>query len=1046
MAEDTRSGATPPLVSGADIRTFLFADMRGYTRFTQEHGDDAASALAGRFADLVKETVPAFEGELLELRGDEALCVFRSARQALRASVELQRRLRTATDEEPAFPIGVGMGLDAGEAVPTHGGYRGASLNLAARLCALAKPGEILASGTVIGLASRVEGMRFLEGRSATLKGMARPVRYVVVEPEQPLPLPPSLEQAPLRRWPIAAGVGGVLLIGVIAGVAILSRSSGHAPVRLAPGSVSMIEGTVLKRHLAVSEQPSAMTLGGGAAWVAEPDAGRVVRINPGSGPGYGITVGRDPSALAYGGGTVWVVNAGDGTVSRISPVQDQVVGQPIEVGNGPAAIAYGNGAAWVANALDNAVVEITAQNDHVGRPIPLQSSPTALAVAFGSVWVASAQAGTVTRIDAHNGTPLQTIRVGSGPTAIAADGQRVWVANSLDGTVTSIDPSTNVATTKPVGGQPTSLAVGAGHVWVANADTSSVTEISSPDGSITDQLRVGAATGLVAAAGNQTWFATMASAASHRGGTLRVVTTEVAPPWIVDPVHIDSVGWPNARMTNDGLVGFRRVSGAAGYTLVPDLARSVPAPTDAGLAYTFQLRNGIRYSNGRPVTAMDVPWSLERMFESATYGPSFFSALRGASRCISQTPKPVHRCDLSPAITVEQSTGIVTFHLKRPDPSFLTKLALPFADIVPRGTPPDPAGTMVVPATGPYEARVSSTRLTVAGRELTLIRNPRFHQWSQAAQPSGYPDQIVWTAYTTHDQAPTTAVRLGQQDWTPDPAPPTDTTRLETRYAAQLHPTPTPQPFFMLLNTHQPPFSNRLVRRALNYAVDRGQAARIAGTLNATVTCQVLPPSFPDAHPACPYTLNPNPTGTWSAPDLARAGALVTRSGTRGDSVTLLATALGVSIPISRYFGHLLDTLGYHAHVRVVSDDPPSYKYDSLVASDRYQTIEYGWAADYPAAENTLGIFTCRLSPLNFTGSFCNHHYDKLVHAAESAEIRDPAAAATAWATAERYLADQAPMVPLYVLGSPGLASRRVGNYETNPWIGALIDEMWVK
>ena len=114
MAEDPRPGAAAPLVSGADIRTFLFADLRGYTRYTQEHGDDAASALAGRFADVVKGAVPEFEGELLELRGDEALCVFRSARQALRASVELQRRLRTGSEAEPAFPIGVGMGMDAG--------------------------------------------------------------------------------------------------------------------------------------------------------------------------------------------------------------------------------------------------------------------------------------------------------------------------------------------------------------------------------------------------------------------------------------------------------------------------------------------------------------------------------------------------------------------------------------------------------------------------------------------------------------------------------------------------------------------------------------------------------------------------------------------------------------------------------------------------------------------------------------------------------------------------------------------------------------------
>jgi adenylate cyclase len=200
VAEDTSSGGVSPSIAGADIRTFLFADMRGYTRFTHEHGDDAASALAGRFADLVKGTVPAFEGELLELRGDEALCVFRSARQALRASVELQRRLRATTDDEAAFPIGVGMGLDAGEAVPTHGGYRGASLNLAARLCALAKPGEILASETVIGLASRVDGMRFLEGRSAQLKGMTRPVRYVVVEPDTPSTTPRGSQPPPGRE------------------------------------------------------------------------------------------------------------------------------------------------------------------------------------------------------------------------------------------------------------------------------------------------------------------------------------------------------------------------------------------------------------------------------------------------------------------------------------------------------------------------------------------------------------------------------------------------------------------------------------------------------------------------------------------------------------------------------------------------------------------------------------------------------------------------------------------------------------------------------
>jgi class 3 adenylate cyclase len=69
MTDETRSGEVEPQVSGADIRTFLFADMRGWTVYTQEHGDEAASALAARFAALVTEAVPEYEGELVELRG-----------------------------------------------------------------------------------------------------------------------------------------------------------------------------------------------------------------------------------------------------------------------------------------------------------------------------------------------------------------------------------------------------------------------------------------------------------------------------------------------------------------------------------------------------------------------------------------------------------------------------------------------------------------------------------------------------------------------------------------------------------------------------------------------------------------------------------------------------------------------------------------------------------------------------------------------------------------------------------------------------------------
>jgi class 3 adenylate cyclase len=163
--------------SGTDIRTFLIADVRGYTKYTQEQGDQAAATLTAAFAELVEDVVGEHGGFLLERRGDEGLVVFVSARDALRAAVALQARFRKE------LPLGVGIGLDAGEAVPVGDGYRGGALNLAARLCARAPAGQILASEAVIHLAARVDGISYADARTLRLKGYAQPVRVVDVRP-----------------------------------------------------------------------------------------------------------------------------------------------------------------------------------------------------------------------------------------------------------------------------------------------------------------------------------------------------------------------------------------------------------------------------------------------------------------------------------------------------------------------------------------------------------------------------------------------------------------------------------------------------------------------------------------------------------------------------------------------------------------------------------------------------------------------------------------------------------------------------------------------
>jgi predicted ATPase/class 3 adenylate cyclase len=171
-------------MTGAGVLTFLIADVRGYTRFSADNGDEAAARLAGRFADIAEQVVGTHGGKVLELRGDEALAVFTSARSALRASVALQSAFKGATSDDASLPLKVGIGLDAGDAVPTKGGYRGGALNLAARLCSIAGAGDVLSSETVIALARKTDGLDFLDRGHVQLRGLPEPVKVIQVVPE----------------------------------------------------------------------------------------------------------------------------------------------------------------------------------------------------------------------------------------------------------------------------------------------------------------------------------------------------------------------------------------------------------------------------------------------------------------------------------------------------------------------------------------------------------------------------------------------------------------------------------------------------------------------------------------------------------------------------------------------------------------------------------------------------------------------------------------------------------------------------------------------
>ena len=134
-------------------------------------------------------------------------------------------------------------------------------------------------------------------------------------------------------------------------------------------------------------------------------------------------------------------------------------------------------------------------------------------------------------------------------------------------------------------------------------------------------------------------WTSVRGPESAHVGGTLTVTSSAVLDT--IDPaLAYFSESWNILSLTNDGLVGFKRVGGLEGAALVPDLATSIPNPVDGGTTYTFQLRSGIRYSNGTEVRPEDFRRALERVFRLQSGGAYHYAAIQGRG-CRARRPGP---------------------------------------------------------------------------------------------------------------------------------------------------------------------------------------------------------------------------------------------------------------------------------------------------------------------------------------------------------------------------------------------------------------------
>jgi peptide/nickel transport system substrate-binding protein len=530
-----------------------------------------------------------------------------------------------------------------------------------------------------------------------------------------------------------------------------------------------------------------------------------------------------------------------------------------------------------------------------------------------------------------------------------------------------------------------------------------------------------------------------------HAGGVYTILATTNFG--VADPAQNYTLEeWQLLYDTHDGLVQFQRVSGTAGDKLVPDLATSIPLPTDGGKTYAFQIRRGIRFSNGQVLKPSDFVRTFERFF--TVPGPaSFYNVIVGASAC-GNAAKTLH-CDLSQGVVANDSAYTLTFHLTQPDPEFIDALALPFTYVVPGNTSFKNLGNHVPPGTGPYMWQSYDPN-----KEAVLVRNPHFHVWNAAAQPAGYPNEIVEKyGLTISDEV--TAVENGQADevYDGDIIPADRLNELNSaQFASQVHVNSLTADWYWALNTKEPPFSNLLARKAINYAANRAAYVKIQGGPSLAVpTCQILPPNFPGYKPYCPYTAGTNFT-KWSAPDLAKARQLVRQSGTAGMKVVVNSTTDSAGRALAAQMVSDLNAIGYKASSQLLNGGI-QYPFVQNSNNIRKWSVTYSaWYQDYPAASDFLNILLgCgNIHPHSDASpniaEFCDPAIQAQMNKAEAMGGANPVAANSLWAQIDQEVTNQAPWVDMYNPKQIDFLSKRVQGYRWNPQLYILLDQQWLK
>ncbi len=509
---------------------------------------------------------------------------------------------------------------------------------------------------------------------------------------------------------------------------------------------------------------------------------------------------------------------------------------------------------------------------------------------------------------------------------------------------------------------------------------------------------------------------------AAKPGGTITITYKDDVAT--LDPaIGYDWQNWSMIKSLFDGLMDY--VPGTT--ELRPGLAESYEISED-GLTYTFKLRAGVKFHNGREMTAEDVKYSLDRVTNPETQSPGagFFGAIAGFENAGAG--------GLSGVEIVDPSTVKIT--LSRPDATFLHVMALNFASVVPKEAVDEAGADFGKKPVGTGAYKLAEWTL---GQRLVFEKNADY--W-RAGVP--FLDSVVFEV----GQEPVVALlRLqnGEVDVPGDGIPPAKFMEVMADPAqaarvvkgGQLH------TGYITLNVKTPPFDKVEVRKAVNMAINKERITQIING-RAVPATQPLPPSMPgytEGYAGYPY-------------DVEGAKKLLADAGLAdGFETDLYVMNTDPNPRIAQAIQQDLAAIGIKANIQNLAQ-ANVIEAGGAGTAPMIWSGGMGWIADFPDPSNFYGpILGCAGAAeggWNWS-KFCDESLDAKAVAADS--MFDPAQSADrlkAWSDVYMGVMEQAPWVPVFNEERYTMKSERMGGedalYVDPVSIPVNYDYVWVK